>query len=262
MVTPADDQLARRRTARSQIRGQPLDRRRREGREHREGPEQAQLADVDDRMIVRRPEAAPAQRDDDRKPQTGHDECRAHADQRDQDRHGDGPDGEHRVVEAFERAEDAAERMVRRDPLEHRPARDVHQAPADAGEHEEPDRDRGVGNRTDHREWDAPEQEAHDQRACQAVAPDQQRRGRRTDQTPGADRGPEEADAALAHREQVEGQDDCDHIERSLDDTAGGNDQHDRSRARMTDEGPQAVDHSDRRRFDVDRAGSAHRGIF
>ena len=77
------------------------------GREHRDRPEQLELADVDDRVGVDGPERPPRDRDHDRQPQPDDDQGEVRPEQGDDERHRDRPDRDHAHVRALERPEHA-----------------------------------------------------------------------------------------------------------------------------------------------------------
>ena len=146
------------------------------------------------------------------------DQRRADADHVEQKRHDQGADGEPEHEDALERAEDAAEHLVRHGALQQRDARYVHERVPDPEDADEDDRAEDGRPDADQSEPGADQDEPQPEVRGEPPPADQGERDGDADDAADADRGVEEAEARVADVEQVERRDDDQHAQRAGDD--------------------------------------------
>lgn len=140
---------------------------------------------------------------------------------------------------ATRNAEHAAQDVVHCQPLDERLSRDVHERRAGSGAAEQERRRDRVRRHADRGEGDAEQRPAEDERDPEPVAPDEHDRRQRSDQRPDPGRGPEEADAALADVENVEGEHRVEDVHRTEQEQPPGDDRHRRAELAVGDDRPE-----------------------
>ena len=182
-----------------------LDRRDRERTEHADAAQHLDVGVAHAHAPVEPAQRRPARRHGERREQPDPDERGTDAEQL-HDQRRDQPAGRHPEREdRLEAGEHARQDGLVGEPREQRESADVDQCIADADQAEQNDRRRLLGSEADHRQRRPEQRDAEPEPGGEAAAADELERGDRPEQSAGADRGVEHADARVAGVQEIDG---------------------------------------------------------
>ena len=214
---------------------------------------------------VDRPQARKRQHDDQRQHRREHEDGAVGPGQRDHDGHEDRPQRQRGHHHPLEDAEDARQDLVADGALEDRAPGDVHQREPDAADDQQ-QRRVDAAREADGGERRAEQGAAGHQHGRDAVPPDQPERQRAAQDPAGADRRGHDRRAGLPGPEDLDREQDEQHVGHADHQLARGQDGHDQARVAVRRKRAEAAEHGEPRGRAVDgvvdeRLGADARGI-